>query len=400
MASSIQALTISPKYTEAVPTPPLSASPIDLPPIPELLAYGRQLHLDDGPPSPASPKKDALPAYLEPTPQIYEVSASKIRPQLFHLLAPPLVSFSTRRATAPSIHLPTTIYSPLPRRSHSQSIDRSISSSPLYPSSPITTIHHKFTNNNNNNNNNNTKELYHSHNNNTTHHTHIQPHPHTNHNNKKRKYNHDSPTLSNYSSPFQGQDPCTSPTLAAACASAANLHISSSTDMGSTSPLMKSDDNEKKQVDQSMFLTKNAHIKRPRNAWIHFRCHYGQALKIHDPTLRAEEISKRASKRWSLLSENEKKPWHQLAEQEKQAHKEAFPEYRYCPKRSNSNNSNNNNNNHSNTSFSSSSTSSSVTSSPHLTHSPILSPPSNNNIYRLNRFNDLDTKLFKKAKKM
>ncbi|CAO3619787.1 unnamed protein product [Cunninghamella echinulata] len=302
MASSIQALTISPKYTEAVPTPPLSASPIDLPPIPELLAYGRQLHLDDGPPSPASPKKDALPAYLEPTPQIYEVSASKIRPQLFHLLAPPLVSFSTRRATAPSIHLPTTIYSPLPRRSHSQSIDRSISSSPLYPSSPITTIHHKFTNNNNNNNHNNntTKELYHSHNNNnnnnTTHHTHIQPHPHHtshNNNNKKRKYNHDSPTLSNYSSPFQGQDPCTSPTLAAACASAANLHISSSpsTDMGSTSPLMKSDDNEKKQVDQSMFLTKNAHIKRPRNAWIHFRCHYGQALKIHDPTLRAEEIS-------------------------------------------------------------------------------------------------------------
>ncbi|CAO3692064.1 unnamed protein product [Rhizopus stolonifer] len=45
-------------------------------------------------------------------------------------------------------------------------------------------------------------------------------------------------------------------------------------------------------VDQSMFLTKNAHIKRPRNAWIHFRCHYGQALKIQDPTLRAEEISK------------------------------------------------------------------------------------------------------------
>jgi hypothetical protein len=34
-----------------------------------------------------------------------------------------------------------------------------------------------------------------------------------------------------------------------------------------------------------------------------------------------------------LLSENEKRPWHQLAEQEKQAHKEAFPEYRYCPKR-------------------------------------------------------------------
>jgi hypothetical protein len=31
----------------------------------------------------------------------------------------------------------------------------------------------------------------------------------------------------------------------------------------------------------------------------------------------------------------EKKPWHDLAEQEKQAHKEAFPNYRYCPRRSN-----------------------------------------------------------------
>ncbi|KAI9311703.1 hypothetical protein BX666DRAFT_919785 [Dichotomocladium elegans] len=86
-------------------------------------------------------------------------------------------------------------------------------------------------------------------------------------------------------------------------------------------------------MDHSKFLTKNAHIKRPRNAWIHFRCHYGQALKTQDPTLRAEEISKRASRRWGRLTEKEKKPWHDLAEQEKLAHKEAFPEYRYCPKR-------------------------------------------------------------------
>ncbi|KAI9322732.1 hypothetical protein BX666DRAFT_1897975 [Dichotomocladium elegans] len=86
-------------------------------------------------------------------------------------------------------------------------------------------------------------------------------------------------------------------------------------------------------LDHTKFLTKNAHIKRPRNAWIHFRCHYGQALKTQDPTLRAEEISKRASRRWARLTEKEKKPWHDLAEQEKIAHKEAFPEYRYCPKR-------------------------------------------------------------------
>ncbi|CDS13981.1 hypothetical protein LRAMOSA06153 [Lichtheimia ramosa] len=104
-------------------------------------------------------------------------------------------------------------------------------------------------------------------------------------------------------------------------------------------------------LDHTQFLTKNAHIKRPRNAWIHFRCHYGQALKSQDPTLRAEEISKRASHRWGRLSEKEKKPWHALAEQEKLAHKEAFPEYRYCPKR------------HSSSSTASSSTTSSTLSS-------------------------------------
>lgn len=42
---------------------------------------------------------------------------------------------------------------------------------------------------------------------------------------------------------------------------------------------------------------------------------------------------RRASRRWARLTEKEKKPWHDLAEQEKIAHKEAFPEYRYCPKR-------------------------------------------------------------------
>lgn len=46
-------------------------------------------------------------------------------------------------------------------------------------------------------------------------------------------------------------------------------------------------------------------------------------------------FSRRASRRWARLSENEKKPWHDLAEQDKQAHKAAFPGYRYCPRRSN-----------------------------------------------------------------
>lgn len=46
--------------------------------------------------------------------------------------------------------------------------------------------------------------------------------------------------------------------------------------------------------------------------------------------------SRRASRRWGKLSEIEKRPWHGLAEQEKLAHREAFPEYRYCPRRATS----------------------------------------------------------------
>lgn len=48
-------------------------------------------------------------------------------------------------------------------------------------------------------------------------------------------------------------------------------------------------------------------------------------------------FNRRASQRWARLSENEKRPsWHNSAEQKIQAHKEAFPEYRYCPRKLNS----------------------------------------------------------------
>ncbi|SAM07725.1 hypothetical protein [Absidia glauca] len=84
---------------------------------------------------------------------------------------------------------------------------------------------------------------------------------------------------------------------------------------------------------QHEFVTKGAHIKRPRNAWIHFRCYFGQALKAKEPTIRAEEISKLASSYWARLTCKQKRPWHVMAEQEKLAHQEAFPNYRYRPKR-------------------------------------------------------------------
>lgn len=257
--------------------------------------YDVFLITDDGPPSPESPKKQkgALPAYLEPTPQVYHHDDSdatwKIRPQLFHLLAPPLVSFSSRRATAPALtHQPTSIYSPLPRRSYSQSMDPirpTLSSASgtghfnhvamtdigRYPSTPSSSASSSPT------------TMHQQHGSHQIQYNNSNP-------NKKRKHNNSSTASSVTSSispsapssPFQGQDTCTSPTLAAACTSAANMHKRSSSSSspssttthsqfdptGTTHSRMNSND-DKKQVDQSMFLTKNAHIKRPRNAWIH-----------------------------------------------------------------------------------------------------------------------------------
>ncbi|KAI8332081.1 hypothetical protein BC941DRAFT_437470 [Chlamydoabsidia padenii] len=386
-------MTDSPYYLSSVPTPPPSASPADLPPIPEMTSNGRHLTLgkNDTPPSPASPKKqkDALPAYLEPTPQMYSHDESnainKIRPQLFHLLAPPLVCFPTRRATAPTLtHQQQSIYSSLPKRSYSQSMDHPIRPITTTLSSGITQLVSndmiRYPSTPSSSGSSSPTTIHQQHN-----------------GNKKNKYsNSTTSSLSSSSiptSPFhQGQDLCTSPTLAAACTSAANMHkpfsspsspsststINTSFDLtGHTHSRMKLDD-DKKQVDQSMFLTKNAHIKRPRNAWIHFRCHYGQALKIQDPTLRAEEISKRASRRWSLLSEKEKRPWHQLAEQEKQAHKVAFPEYRYCPKRTTN-------------------VTTTINQSP---TSPVHPHSPQHQQYRLHASNDLDSfRMHKKSKK-
>lgn len=40
-----------------------------------------------------------------------------------------------------------------------------------------------------------------------------------------------------------------------------------------------------------------------------------------------------ASSYWARLTNKQKKPWHVMAEQEKLAHQEAFPYYRYRPKR-------------------------------------------------------------------
>ncbi|KAI8877173.1 hypothetical protein K501DRAFT_230672 [Backusella circina FSU 941] len=332
-----------------VSTPPPSASPVELAPIIDMCDL-----IDGRPPSPDSPKQKlhfgahheqfrslpfpqpkynfispsrSPPPFLEPTPQL-DLDSPNLLPSLFKPLQASQISFNNQSpnhkrkkhsdATTTVLQTPTT-----PRRSSPQIITGKEMSRSIKSTTP------------------------------------------------PLNYNDNQPI------PSENTQCPMSPTMAAASASAAALaahqhpgsHIAESLlkavsgsqkhkalnldDLPSNPNFLEDDEvytfltnsdekerNDTKKtnpIDQSMFLTKNAHIKRPRNAWIHFRCHYGQALKIQDPSLRAEGISKCASRRWARLSENEKKPWHSLAEQEKLAHREAFPEYRYCPRRTNSN---------------------------------------------------------------
>ncbi|KAI8333821.1 hypothetical protein BC941DRAFT_515821 [Chlamydoabsidia padenii] len=62
---------------------------------------------------------------------------------------------------------------------------------------------------------------------------------------------------------------------------------------------------------QHNFITKNSHIKRPRNT-------------TRKPTIRTKDISKHISDYWARLSSKQEIPWHVLAEHEKLAHQEAF----------------------------------------------------------------------------
>ncbi|KAI7866216.1 uncharacterized protein EV154DRAFT_532753 [Mucor mucedo] len=314
---------VSPTLTS---TPPPCASPVELAPILDLC--------DNRPPSPDSPKIKRLsdgvfgktyypPSYLEPKPQFVVEPTSNL---LF-----PLHLFTILKET---FYSPTHVQIPIPRRRSSSLSSNRVATTTVSP-------HHQQQQQ---------QQQHHQY----------QQQQQQRMAATSRIIISPSPSTSSSSTSGSTMGDPMSPTMTAASASAAaaadhrnpGSHLAKSllksipSDTPSKSHKRLADvmyhhtvvhhKNNKSNVDQSMFLTKNAHIKRPRNAWIHFRCHYGQALKAQDPTLRAEEISKRASRRWGKLSEIEKRPWHGLAEQEKLAHREAFPEYRYCPRRATS----------------------------------------------------------------
>ncbi|KAJ7153732.1 hypothetical protein C8R46DRAFT_836282, partial [Mycena filopes] len=73
-------------------------------------------------------------------------------------------------------------------------------------------------------------------------------------------------------------------------------------------------------------------IRRPRNAFIIFRCNY---LKIKQRVSRSREsvdqsvISKGASELWRRMDETDREPYFRLAQEEKTTHALRYPHYRY-----------------------------------------------------------------------
>lgn len=74
---------------------------------------------------------------------------------------------------------------------------------------------------------------------------------------------------------------------------------------------------------------------RPRNRFILFRSWHKQCLDARgDAALNQRDLSKRAAEDWRDVPQPVKKHFAKLAALEVERHKEVYPNYKYCPRRS------------------------------------------------------------------
>ena len=74
------------------------------------------------------------------------------------------------------------------------------------------------------------------------------------------------------------------------------------------------------------------HIRRPRNAFILFRCDFVAQKKIPasvEPDHR--NISRIVGRIWRAMSDEDRRPWIEEAKREREKHKRLYPQYRYSP---------------------------------------------------------------------
>jgi len=74
-----------------------------------------------------------------------------------------------------------------------------------------------------------------------------------------------------------------------------------------------------------------AHVPRPRNAFIIFRSHYYMRAKATQTGINQNSLSCAAASAWKALSDDEKRPYRRQAEEEKLMHYRKHPNYVYTP---------------------------------------------------------------------
>ena len=81
--------------------------------------------------------------------------------------------------------------------------------------------------------------------------------------------------------------------------------------------------------------SKEAHVKRPMNAFMVWSQIERRKMAEVYPDMHNAEISRRLGRRWKLLTETERRPYIQRSEKLREEHMRKYPDYKYRPKKKN-----------------------------------------------------------------